>query len=106
MDLINISTFIIQTINIAVVIGVLAVFFFRPYLKYLDEESKNRKSLEDKLAKSEHIVTEAHEQAENIVDQAKVDARITATEIIENSRKEAGEIVAKAHADADAARSK
>lgn len=106
MDLINISTFIIQTINIAIVIGVLSVFFFRPYLRYLDEESKNRKDLEEKLEKAGHIVSEAHSQAENIVDQAKVDARITATEIVENARKEGGEIVAKAHADADVARSK
>lgn len=106
MDLINISTFVIQTINITIVIGVLAIFFFRPYLKYLDEESRSRKLLEEKLAKSEHIVTEAHSQAENIIDQAKVDARITATEIVENARKEGAEIVTKAHADADAARSK
>lgn len=106
MDLINISTFLIQSINIAIVIGVLAIFFFRPYLRYLDEEAKNRKSLEEKLKKSEHIVTEAHEQAENIVDQAKVGARITASEIIENARKEGSEIVAKAHSDADVARSK
>ncbi len=106
MDLINIPTFIIQTINIAIVIGVLSVFFFRPYLKYLDEEAKSRKSLEEKLQKSAHIVTEAHAQAENIVDQAKVDARLTASEIVENARKEGAEIVAKAHSDADVARSK
>jgi F-type H+-transporting ATPase subunit b len=106
MDLINISTFVIQTINIAIVIGVLTVFFFRPYLKQLDEEAKKRKELDEKLQKSEFIVTEAHAQAENILDQAKVDARITASEIVENARKEGGEILTKAHTDADAARSK
>ena len=67
---------------------------------------KKRKELEAEIAKSAHVLEDAHNQAANIVDQAKVDARITATEIIENSRKEGAEILKKANTDADIARSK
>ncbi len=85
---------------------VLRRFFFIPYLKFLDGETKKRKQLEEQLAKSSHVLEDAHNQATNLVDQAKVDARITATEILENARKEGSEILTKAHSDADIARSK
>jgi F-type H+-transporting ATPase subunit b len=106
MELIDFSSLFIQTVNIAIIIFVLWRFFFAPYLKFLDEEAKKRTHLEEQLKKSEHIVKDAHAQADNIVDQAKVDAKILASEIVDNARKEATELTAKAHADADAARSK
>lgn len=86
--LIDWSSLAIQTINFAIVAFVLSKFFFKPYLKFLDEEAQKRKDLEEKLAKQSHILEEAHNQASNIVDQAKLDARMTASEIIENARKE------------------
>lgn len=104
--LIDWSSFFIQAINFAIVAFVLSRFFFKPYLKFLDEEAAKRKDLEEKLTKQAHILEEAHNQAANIVDQAKVDARITATEIVENSRKEGAEIVARANKDAELTRSK
>ncbi len=61
---------------------------------------------EEQIAKNENILTQAHNQAANVIDQAKLDAKMIALEITENAHKEATEIVAKAHTDADAARSK
>lgn len=104
--LIDLNSLIIQTINFAIVAFVLSRFFFKPYMKFLDEEAAKRKDLEEKLAKQTHILEEAHNQAANLVDQAKVDARITAAEIVENSRKEGAEIVARANKDAELTRSK
>lgn len=106
MSLIDIPSLAIQSVNLAVIIFVLWKFFFSPYLRYLDEEAKKREKLESELQKSANIVKDAHDQADNILDQSRVDAKMIATEITENARKEATEIIAKAHVDADAARSK
>jgi F-type H+-transporting ATPase subunit b len=106
MDLVNLSSLLIQSVNLAVIIFVLWKFVFSPYLRYLDEEAKKRAQLESQLQKTEYIVKEAHNQAENIIDQSRVDAKMIASEITENARKEATEIVTKAHSDADVARSK
>ena len=104
--LFDLSSFIIQAINFIVVAFVLRKFFFVPYMAYLDEEAKKRRTLEAELAKSVNILTDAHNQAANIVDQSKVDAKLIASEIAENARKESVELIKRAHADADAARSK
>ncbi len=86
--LIDFGSLLIQGINFLVVAFVLRNFFFVPYIKFLDEEANKRKDLEEKLAKSTRILDDAHAQAENIVDQARVDARMIAAEITENARKE------------------
>ncbi len=106
MELFDLGSFLIQGINFIIVGFVLRRFFFIPYLQFLDEEAKKRKDLELQLAKSTHILEDAHNQAANIIDQSKVDARIIGTEIVENSRKEGTEILTKAQRDADSARSK
>lgn len=104
--LFDLSSFIIQAINFVIVAFVLRRFFFVPYMRFLDEEAKKRKALEAEIAKSSHILTDAHNQATNIIDQSKVDAKLIASEIAENARKEATALIKKAHQDADAARSK
>ncbi len=104
--LFDLSSFIIQAINFAVVVFVLRKFFFVPYMAYLDAEAIKRRTLEVEIAKSANILTDAHNQATNIIDQSKVDAKLIASEIAENARKESVELIKKAHADADAARSK
>jgi F0F1-type ATP synthase membrane subunit b/b' len=72
-----------------IVAFVLRKFFFVPYIAFLDKEAMERKELEEKLTKSTHILADAHLQATNIIDQARVDARMIALEITENARKEA-----------------
>lgn len=106
MELFDFGSFFIQAINFIIVGYVLRRFFFVPYMKFLDEEEKKRANLELQLAKSTNILEDAHNQAANIVDQSKLDARIIGTEIVENARKEGTEILTKAQHDADTARSK
>lgn len=104
--LFDFSSFIIQAINFAIVAFVLRGFIFKPYMKYLEEETDKRALLEKKLAESDDILRSAHEESENIIDKARVEAKMMGSEIVENARKEWAEITAHAHADADAARAK
>ena len=106
MELVDISSLFIQSVNLGIIIFVLWKFLFVPYSRFLDEEAKKRKQLETEIAKSAHILTDAHNQATNIIDQSKVDAKLIASEIAENARKESAELIKRAHQDADAARSK
>ena len=106
MELIDLSSLIIQGINFAIIAFVLRRFFFIPYLKYIDEESQKRKELEEQHAKSTFIVDEAHNQAENIITQSKVNAKMVALEIVDLARNDAKNITKKAQQDADMARSK
>lgn len=105
-NLLDVSSLIIQFINFAIIAYVLRRFFFLPYLRYIDEEKKKRKELEEQLEKSAFILTDAHNQADNIISQARVDAKMVSLEIIELARKDAKDITTKAHRDADQARSK
>ena len=106
MALIDLSSLIIQGINFAIIAFVLRRFFFIPYLKYIDEESQKRKELDEQHAKSMFIVDEAHNQAENIVTQSKLDAKMVALEIVDLARNDAKSITKKAQQDADLARTK
>lgn len=104
--LFDFSSFIIQAINFAIVAFVLRGFIFKPYMKFLEEETAKRTELEKKLSESDAILANAKEESENIIDKARVEAKIMGAEIVENARKEGAEIAARAHADADAARAK
>ena len=104
--LFDLSSFIIQAINFAIVALVLRSFIFKPYMKYLEEETAKRALLEKKLADSDALVSNAREESEKIIDKARVDAKMIGAEIVENARKEWAEISASAQADADAARAK
>ena len=104
--LFDFSSFIIQAINFAIVAFVLRGFIFKPYMKFLEEETAKRTELEKKLSESDAIRANAKEESENIIDKARVEAKIMGAEIVENARKEGAEIAARAHADADAARAK
>jgi len=105
-QLIDFSALIIQGINFAIVAYVLRRFLFIPYMRMIDAETKKRKELEEQIAKASHIVENAHAQADNIIDQAKVDARMTALEIVNLAHKDAKSITDKAQIDADMARTK
>lgn len=82
------SSFIIQAINFAIVALVLRSFIFKPYMKYLEEETAKRALLEKKLADSDALLLNAREESEKIIDKARVDAKMIGTEIVENARKE------------------
>jgi F-type H+-transporting ATPase subunit b len=86
--LFDLSSFIIQAINFAIVFIVLRSFIFKPYMKYLEEETAKRAELEKKLADSSAILADAKEESEKIIDKAKVEAKMMGAEIVENARKE------------------
>jgi F-type H+-transporting ATPase subunit b len=104
--LFDLSSFIIQAINFAIVALVLRSFLFKPYMQYLEVEAQKRALLETQLADSDAILSTAKDESEKIVDKARVDGKIMGAEIVENARKEASEIVERAESDAAAARNK
>ena len=67
----NIGSLVIQFINIIIIIYLLNRFLFKPYLKYLDNESKQREELEWKLSNVDSIVKNAELEANSIIDNAK-----------------------------------
>ena len=86
--LFDFSSFIIQAINFAIVAFVLRGFIFKPYMKFLEAEAAKRAELEKQLAESDALLADAKEQSENIIDKARVEAKMMGAEIVENSRKE------------------
>jgi F0F1-type ATP synthase membrane subunit b/b' len=57
-------------------------------MKFLEEETEKRTLLEKKLRESDALLKAAQEESENIIDKARVDAKIMGSDIVENARKE------------------
>ncbi|EKE26242.1 MAG: hypothetical protein ACD_4C00357G0001 [uncultured bacterium (gcode 4)] len=72
---INLWSFIIQFINIVIIIFILNKFLFKPYLKYLHAEELKRKELEEAHTKLHDIKDEAKKEAKQIVDDAKKESQ-------------------------------
>ena len=94
-DLIHVPTLVIQAINLGIIVFVLWKFFFKPYLAFLDVEAQKRIKLEEDISSSAHIV-----------DDARIDAKTMANEIVEIARKEAETIRTEAATEAELARKK
>lgn len=77
----TLETLVIQTIILILILWVLNVFIFKPYLKYLDEESEKRKKLESDYNNIEKLNKEALESKDIILS----NARLEAEEIRKNS---------------------
>jgi large-conductance mechanosensitive channel len=60
---VNLGSFIIQFINICIIIFVMNKFLFKPYLAYLKKEEKKRKELETAHKEMEEIKKEAKDEA-------------------------------------------
>ena len=82
MWLIDLSSLLVQAVNIAIIIYVLRRFIFIPYLKYIDEEIAKRADLEAKTENASLIVDEASGTAKQLIDAAKSEAN----EIRKNAR--------------------
>ncbi len=59
MDLINIQTLIIQTINISIVVFVLWRFLFKPYLAHIDEETEKQRLFDENTLAAKHLISNA-----------------------------------------------
>lgn len=71
---INLWSFIIQLINIALIIYILNRFLFRPYLKLVQEEDKKRVEMDYIYGNLEKVKEEAQNEANEIIVEAKKDA--------------------------------
>ena len=86
-DLIHVPTLVIQAINLGIIVFVLWKFFFKPYLAFLDVEAQKRIKLEEDISSSAHIVDTARTEAEKIRDDARIDAKTMANEMLEKKLK-------------------
>ena len=98
---INIWSFLIQFVNIVIIIFILNKFLFKPYLKYLTTEEKKRKELEEAHVKLSEIKADALKEAKDIVDDAKKESHFIKDEAAEIAKEEALEIVNWAKDEAD-----
>ncbi|MCK9272305.1 ATP synthase F0 subunit B [Candidatus Gracilibacteria bacterium] len=71
---VNLGSFIIQFVNIVVIIFMLNKFLFKPYLVYLHNEEIKRKELEEAHLKLHEIKENAKKEAKTIIDDAKKEA--------------------------------
>ncbi len=82
MGLVDLSSLLVQAVNIAVIVFVLRKFVFLPYLKHIDTEVAKRQELETKTADADIIIQTAQKQAEAQIEAAKQEAN----EIRKNAR--------------------
>lgn len=71
---VNLGSFIIQFINICIIIFVLNKFLFKPYLGYIESEEKKRVELETAHSEMEELKKWAKSEAKQILDEAKKNA--------------------------------
>lgn len=95
----DLSSFIIQTINLLIIAFVLRTFFFRPYLAFLDKEREQRRMLEESLKNSEKIVEDARIESKKIIDEAKSEAKTLSIQILETAKSEAKSMNEKAQSE-------
>lgn len=85
----NLWSFIIQFINICIIIYLLNRFLFKPYLKYLDLEDKKRQDLEKAHEDLEVIKEKATNEAKNLIEEAKEEAKFIKKQWRELTKQEA-----------------
>lgn len=83
----TLETLVIQLIILSTILWVLNKFIFKPYLKYLDEETNKRKKLENDYNNIEKLNREAEEKKQNILTEARKEG--------EEIRKNSGDLAKK-----------
>ena len=104
---ISVKEFIFYLINFLILMGVLTRFLYKPFLNML---ATRKQSIKDALDNAELInrradekmeqyskrISKVEEESREIIRTAKIQADAQARDIIEDARKEAGDIIAKA----------
>lgn len=104
---ISLKEFIFYLINFLILMGVLTRFLYKPFLNML---AARKQSIKDALDNAELInrradekmeqyskrISKVEEESREIIRTAKIQADAQARDIIEDARKEAGDIIAKA----------
>ena len=104
---ISLKEFIFYLINFLILMGVLTRFLYKPFLNMLaarkqsikdaldNAELTNRRA-DEKMEQYSKRISKVEEESREIIRTAKIKADAQARDIIEDARKEAGEIIAKA----------
>ena len=104
---ISLKEFIFYLINFLILMGVLTRFLYKPFLNMLatrkqsikdaldNAEFTNRRA-DEKMEQYSKRISKVEEESREIIRTAKIKADAQARDIIEDARKEAGDIIAKA----------
>ncbi len=104
---ISLKEFIFYLINFLILMGVLTRFLYKPFLNILaarkqsikdaldNAELTNRRA-DEKMEQYSKRISKVEEESREIIRTAKIKADAQARDIIEDARKEAGDIIAKA----------
>ena len=104
---ISLKEFIFYLINFLILMGVLTRFLYKPFLNILaarkqsikdaldNAELTNRRA-DEKMEQYSERISKVEEESREIIRTAKIKADAQARDIIEDARKEAGDIIAKA----------
>ena len=104
---ISLKEFIFYLINFLILMGVLTRFLYKPFLNMLatrkqfikdaldNAELINRRA-DEKMEQYSKRISKVEEESREIIRTAKIQADAQARDIIEDARKEAGDIIAKA----------
>lgn len=104
---ISLKEFIFYLINFLILMGVLTRFLYKPFLNMLatrkqsikdaldNAELTNRRA-DEKMEQYSKRISKVEEESREIIRTAKIQADAQARDIIEDARKEAGDIIAKA----------
>jgi F-type H+-transporting ATPase subunit b len=106
MGFLNWGSFVIQFVNLLVVLYVLNRFLWKPFLSYLDEENAKRSELESAHAEVTSVREKAEEEAKDLVAAAKAEAKSIRDEAKVLAKQEGSLIVFEANKEADAVRAK
>ena len=98
---VNLGSFIIQFVNICIIIFVMNKFLFKPYLIYIQAEEKKRSELETAHDEMEETKKEAKKEAKLILESAKLDAESIKKNAEVIAKKEASNLVVDAKNEAE-----
>ena len=74
-EFINLGSFVMQLINIGLIIYVLNRFLFKPYLAFIKEEDKKRTEMEYAYKNIDMLKEDAKKDAETIIKYANIEAK-------------------------------
>ncbi|MDR2641042.1 MAG: hypothetical protein LBC61_07290 [Candidatus Peribacteria bacterium] len=90
------SSFIMQLINICIIIYILNRFLFKPYLEFIKEEDKKRVELDTAFEEMNVLKQKAEVEASDIIESAKAEAIDIRTNMEALANQEKENILAKA----------
>lgn len=73
-EFVNLSSFVMQLINMGIIIYILNRFLFKPYLEFIEWEDKKRVELDTAYEEMNILKQKAEVEASNIVESAKAEA--------------------------------